>query len=81
MRTSRADVIEVSISMWMISRLKSSVMLKVGKARPQASASSIKSADHTESGCSGTYSGTRSRLRSRRVAARRKFSFMTQYTR
>lgn len=77
----RTDMIEVSISIWTISRLKSSVTLKVRNERPQASASSMKSADHTLSGCSGTYNGTRSRLGTHRVAARRRLRFMAQYTR
>ena len=45
--TSRAEVIDVSISMWINSRLKSSSTLKVRNGRPQASASSMKSADQT----------------------------------
>jgi len=74
-------VIEVSISMWIASRLKSSTRVKVLKLRPPSSVSLMKSADQTESGRRGRYSGTRSRFGSRRFAARRRLSFMAQYTR
>ena len=80
-RTSRAEVIDVSTSMCSASRLKSSTTLNVQKRRPQASASLMKSINHTVSGSRGTYSATRSRLGRRRRAVRRRLSFIALYTR
>jgi hypothetical protein len=80
MRTSRAEVIEVSTSMGSASRLKSSTALKVRKRRPHTSASLMKSIYHTVSGSRSTYSASRPRLGSRRRATRRRLSFIAFYT-
>lgn len=65
--------------MCMASRLKSSIALNRRKRFPQITASDTRSADQTEVDGRGTYSDTRSRLGNRRLAVRRKLSFIMQY--
>lgn len=74
-RMTRAEGRLVSISIFIDSRLKSSLMLKVRKRRPDHKASDMKSADHVWFAACGISSGARMRSGNRRLPRRGRLSF------